>query len=120
MGILSPFGASWDVPSFEQLPSRALMTLSSDSGLVPSGIEEATTMRECQHKFTGFEDYSGRGERAARMLHGLRSVGQWSLHVVDFPEWFVNRHGAIICHPAALKNHFRYGKDVVQHVAAVL
>lgn len=119
--LLEPFGGPWEqAEGSEAPPIRVLMMLSSDGGLVTSRFEEVTQPVRCQQVFSGFDDWSGKSQRAAHMLQTMRSVGKWTLHIVDFPERMVNRHGAIICHPTRAKNPSRHGDDVVQHLSGEL
>lgn len=85
----------------------------------PSQLLEAARWRRCAPAFEGLDDPDGkRAERSAQMLEALRSVGCWLLHVVEFPEFYIqNGHGAIICHPNRLKNVSGAGGDVAEHVA---
>ena len=96
---------------------RRLMCEKSDGTGEASLIIEAVQKQQCAQPFGGFDDSLGRAERAAQMLHDLRSVGPWTLHIVHFPERFVQAHSAIICHPARLKNAQGIGGDIVAHLA---
>jgi len=72
------------------------------------------------HSFETVEDVEGMSTRASQMLLSLRSVGRWSLYPVQFSEWHVVPHGAIIHHPSQAKNPGGGGSDVAQHVAELL
>eukprot|EP00931_Biecheleriopsis_adriatica_P098805 TRINITY_DN7294_c1_g2_i1.p1 TRINITY_DN7294_c1_g2~~TRINITY_DN7294_c1_g2_i1.p1 ORF type:complete len:279 (-),score=19.22 TRINITY_DN7294_c1_g2_i1:557-1393(-) len=99
---------------------RRLLQQEADGSQVVSKMSEETRLSRCAPAFSGFDDMLGRDQRAAQMLQALRSVGPWTLHIVDFPERAVLRHGAIIFHPSKAKNPTMAGADVAAHLAKEL
>jgi len=101
-------------------PSRILMSATTGGATTASKIAEAVKLHQCVQAFHGALDEQECAERAAQMLFKLRSLGRWTLHVVDFPERFVLAHGAIIHHPSTVKNPLGSGQDVSMHLANTL
>jgi hypothetical protein len=114
--LLEPFSDKAD----HKGNSRVVVQMDAEGVATPSNITESVCQYANAAPFAGVDDWSGRNERAADMLHRLRSIGQWTLHIVDFPERFISRHCAIIAHPKLLKNPTREGQDVANHLARTL
>lgn len=116
--LLDPFDPCLSDDASET--TRVLQIAKPDGSHVASAMREAVQLQLCVEAFGGFDDRQGRAHRAAQMLQALRSVGRWVLYIVDFPEKFVLRHGAIIQHPSRVGNPTGAGADVAMHLANTL
>lgn len=114
--LLEPFPESGSANASGS-EARVVLQVGPTGVALPSKVLEEVQLDQCAAAFSGFDCWSGRDTRAAQMLTHLRAVGQWTMHVVDFPEIGVIRHGAIIAHPNFIKNPGKYGDDVAEHLA---